>query len=160
MSGMTHESRSPRDTVELMELLRRQRDSYRDLRRLAERQRRLISEDHPGDLLLLLAQRQKLTREIVEMGQQLAPARQSWSATRESLDPAERREAEQMLAEASGLLGRIIADDEQDARLLAARKTQTAAAIEAARADRQAVVAYAATEGRLPRRLDQLSEES
>ncbi|MHC4064444.1 MAG: hypothetical protein ACYSUI_08080 [Planctomycetota bacterium] len=144
----------------LMSLLLRQRDLYRDLHRLADRQRRLIAEDDPGELLSLLGQRQKLTGELMELGRQLAPHRENWAATRESLAPGDCAQAEQMLGEIRGLLQKIIDDDEQDARLLSARKMQTAASMGAARADRRAVTAYAATAVQQAGRLDRISEES
>ncbi len=157
---MKNEAPAALDAARLMELLRQQRDSYRDLGRLAERQRRLIAEDDPGELLSLLGRRQKLTQELVEMGRQLAPHRENWAATRDALDPRDRQLAEHMLAEVRELLGKIIEGDEQDARSLSARKTHTAAELGTTRAERQAIAAYAATAGPPAGRLDRISEES
>jgi len=144
----------------LLKLLRRQRDAYRELQRLADRQRRLIAQDDPSELLTVLGRRQKLTQELVVLGQELAPHREDWSATCVGLDPGDRKDAERMLAEASALLGRIIQDDEQDARLLLARKTQTATQLGTVRGERRAVAAYAATASQAASRLDRICEES
>ena len=65
------ESTEPRGQS-VAELVRSQRDLYRSLHRLAERQRRLIAADDPSALLSLLSQRQRITQSLVELGQRLA----------------------------------------------------------------------------------------
>lgn len=127
----------------MADLVRTQRDLYRNLHRLAERQRRLIAAEDPSALLTLLSQRQRLTQSLVELGQRLAPYRENWSATCASLEAGRREEMQGMLDEVSDLLGRIIAADEEDARLLTARKARTAAQLTGFRRGRQVVGAYA-----------------
>jgi hypothetical protein len=129
---------------------------------MAQRQRRLIADDDPSALLSLLSQRQKLTQSLVELSGRLAPYRQDWPATCRALDEGERREVQGMLDEVSDLLGRIIAADEEDARLLTARKAKVAAELKTHQGDRRAVAAYAAARGATGQasRFDRISEES
>ncbi len=143
----------------VMDLLRRQHDLYSRLHRLAERQRGLIAANDAGTLLTLLGDRQKLVESLLEVGQELAPHRASWARTRETLGEQDRGEAERILAEVSQLLGQVIAADENDARLLSARKAHNAASLQTLRSDQQAVSAYAAS-ARRPAGVDRLSEES
>ena len=110
------------DVAAVMSLLRRERDLYRRLHRLAERQRGLVAENDSGSLLSLLGDRQKVIRSLLEVGQELAPHREDWPRTRDTLSAGDRQEAEQILTEVSTILGQVIAADEQDSRLLSARK--------------------------------------
>ncbi|MFQ5489580.1 MAG: hypothetical protein ACE5GE_02560 [Phycisphaerae bacterium] len=142
----------------VLDLLRRQRGLYRNLRRLADRQRHLIHEGDSSPLLSLLCDRQKLTESLLQVGRELAPHRERWSQTRGQLDPGYRLEAEEIIAEVNGLLGEIIKLDEEDARLLSSRRTQTAGMLRTHRNTQRAVSAYAATAGGSgPDRIDQSS---
>ena len=129
-------------------MVRIQRDLYQRLHRLAQRQRRLIAGEDPTALLSLLSQRQTLTQSLVELGERLAPHRRDWAASCATLDPTQRGEVQGMVDEVSDLLGRIISADEEDARMLSARKAKTAADLTAFRGGRRAVSAYASAEGR------------
>lgn len=152
-----------RDSGSVHGMIRAQRDLYRDLQHLAGRQRRLIAADDPGALLAVLSQRQQITRSLVELGDRLAPYREDWPAACQALPPVERREVREMLDEVSDLLGRIIASDEDDARLLTARKTQIAATLGSFQGSRQAVGAYASTartSAAAVSRFDRIDEES
>ncbi|MCH7814220.1 MAG: flagellar export chaperone FlgN [Planctomycetes bacterium] len=147
--------------AEVMSLLRRQCALYRALKHLARRQRALITQEDSAPLLEVLGQRQKLTHDLVELNRQLAPYRDAWALARESLAPGDRGEADRIVSEVSDLLKGIIEEDEHDARLLSARKSQTAAALQANQAERQTVSAYAAVAaGPAGARFDQISEES
>ncbi|MCP4249692.1 MAG: hypothetical protein GY778_21840 [bacterium] len=151
----------PPDTGEVMSLLRRQCALYRALKHLARRQRALITQEDSAPLLEVLGQRQKLTHDLVELNRHLAPYRDDWPVAREALDPGDRGEADRIVSEVSDLLKGIIEEDEHDARLLSARKSQTAAALQANQAERQTVSAYAAVAaGPAGARFDQISEGS
>lgn len=144
--------------MQVLDLLRRQRALYYNLRRLADRQRHLIQAGDSGPLLSLLCDRQKLTDSLLEVGKELAPHRERWSEMRGELDPGYRREAEEIIGEVSRLLGDIITLDEEDARLLSSRRSQTAVMLRSQRNTQRAVSAYAATSGGPgPDRIDQSS---
>jgi hypothetical protein len=128
-----------------MGLLRRQQALYGRLHRLAERQRGLIATNDSGSLLTLLGDRQKLVESLMQVSQELAPHRDAWAKTRRSLSKEDQAEADHILADVSRMLGQVISADERDARLLSARKAQTAGALQELRCDQQAVSAYAAS---------------
>lgn len=148
----------------VLDLLRRQRDLYGGLHRLAARQRQLITGNDAGSLLTLLGDRHALTESLLEVGRELAPFRENWSAFRESLGKGDRAEADGLIAEVNQLLGQVITSDEEDSRLLSARKTQIADQLKSRQAERTAVAAYAAMAGPASSgasgRLNQVSEGS
>ena len=144
---------------EVMELLRDQASLYGRLESCASRQRSLITADDSSLLLSLLAARQKLATELTQISTRLAPVRRDWSSYRERLSSIERAEADRLLAETSECLGRVIESDEQDARLLSARKRFVAEGLRATHATGQALSAYRAPVQPGPRteRLDEAS---
>ena len=127
---------------EVLPLLREQAGLYARLETLANRQRSLVTGDEVGPLLMLLADRQKLSESLVQIGHRLAPIRRDWSACRERLEPSQRVEAERLIGEARDRLRRIMQMDEQDARVLAARKETAAKTLQAAHSTSQAAQAY------------------
>ena len=157
-SNLEHNEAPNGGAATVLTLLRRQRDLYRRLHRLADRQHGLIAESDPGTLLTVLGDRQKLVESLLEVGRELAPHRETWAETRQALDDQDREEAEGILAEVCQILGQVIDADEQDARLLSARKVHGSGALQSLRSDREAVSAYAA--GARQSVCAKLSEES
>jgi len=160
MSSRCEQSPNGNESRRVLELLRRQRDLYRGLQQMAGRQRSLIVGEDQGSLLALLGRRRLLTDSLLEIGRELAPLRSRWTAWRESLAAGERAEAEGLIAEVQSLLGEIMNQDEEDARLLSSRKSQVAEEVRSLRTDRRAVAAYAATTHQPRSRLDRMSEDS
>ena len=148
------------DTHELMQSLRRQVELYLQLGSLARKQRSLITGDDTELLLKLLAQRQKLTAELTELGQSMAPLRQRWPQVRASLAEADRSEAERMINQVSQCLTQLLADDEQDMRMLAVRKQKVGTSLEQVRSAKQAVAAYAHQSVPTTTRFDRIHDES
>ncbi len=140
-------------------LLRRQRDLYRQLRSLAERQRGLVARNDAADLLSVLGDRQKVVQALAHLGRDLAPHREDWDQTREELGAEDREEADRILVEVRTILEEVISADERDARMLSARRTQNARALHGVHGDRRAVTAYAAGSA-THRGIERLSEES
>jgi hypothetical protein len=145
---------------QVMRMLERQRDLYRGLERLARRQRDLVAKEDPAALLTLLADRKRLTQDLTDLTQQLAPVRASWTQARRILSTAQRDEAERILQEMGQIVHGITTSDEEDARRLSARKARTAAQIQAVTSDRKAISAYASTSAPVAHRLDEISEEA
>ena len=143
-----------------LELLRRQHRMYGDLRRLADRQHRLVAGEDPSALIALLEDRRKLTSRLVELSREASPLRDRWPAIRAALPAPQRAEAERMLGDMNELLGVIMAGDEGDARLLSARKVQSAQAIRALVANREAVSAYKSSGGPASGQLNEISEDA
>lgn len=110
------------DTRELLTLLTQQRDLYRRLRELAERQRALICGERPELLLNILSERQGLVAALTRLNEQLAPYRRRWDELYAGLNEPVRLQAATLLSEINETLRVIIATDQEDTALLSARK--------------------------------------
>ena len=143
---MTMTQRSPVDGVddpqEVLGLLRRQDSLYAKLESFADRQRNLVTADDVGPLLTVLADRQRLAGELAEISQRLGPVRQRWSTYRTSLTRPQLDEAERLLDGAADRLNRVIACDEQDARVLSVRREAVARALQVSHSAGEAMQAY------------------
>lgn len=124
-------------------LLLEQRDLYRQLAGLAERQRALITGGQPEQLLAGLADRQRLVDRLTVTGNELKPYQANWRQFREGLAPDEATRIDRLVGEVNVLLSRILEKDAADAALLSARKSETGQAIGQLHAGRQAGAAYA-----------------
>jgi hypothetical protein len=146
------------DSVEgsagVLGLLREQAALYAKLERCASRQRPLIAQEDTAPLLSLLAERQRLSMDLAEVNARLEPVRQDWEAIRGRLSYQDRCAVECLLAEIRARLRRLIESDEEDTRLLSARKQATAQGLRATHSMGQALSAYRAPgepSGRLAR---------
>lgn len=128
----------------LIELLEGQRDCYRRLKELAERQRRLITDQVPEALLKVLAERQRLVDQLSGLSTALEPFRQEWANTYGRMKADQRRQVQALLDEINTLLGAIMLTDAEDSRLLAASKEGVREQIQSAASGRMANTAYAA----------------
>lgn len=128
----------------LIQLLEQQRGCYRQLKDLAERQRRLITEENPEALLKILAERQKLVDQLTQLNTALAPFRQEWANTYTQMQSDRRQHVQEVLDEINMLLGAIMVTDAEDSRLLAAGKERIGSQMREAAAGRRANTAYAA----------------
>jgi len=132
---------------DLTALLKRQRDLYVQLGRLAEGQRSMITGDEPERLLGILAERQQLIDQLEAVGRRLKPYQANWRQIRGSLASEQAGEVDALVSEVNALLSGILKNDEADAQLLSIRKSQTAQAAGEIKAARQAGSAYAASAG-------------
>ncbi len=144
----------------LISLLRRQVGVYTRLEQLSGRQRGLIAAEDQQHLLALLAERQKLVDELGVLNQSLIPLQAYWRANRETVAPSLRTEADQLVGRAGEILQRILGADEQDARILSARKAQTANQVTALAQGRQAFEAYGGGARPLQRQLVRTDESA
>jgi len=142
MSMIEMDGTSEMDSTEIANLLIQQRDLYRALGRLSERQRNLITSDEPERLLSLLAERQKLIEQMQTINQRLQPFQVNWRQIRTSLDEKNVRRIDDLVNEINGLLGDILKTDEADTALLSVRKSERGQAIGAMQSGRQADRAY------------------
>jgi len=132
----------PATPEEILPLLREQIPLYTKLESCASRQRLLITGDDGNALLSLLANRQRISADLARVASRLEPVRREWARYRGKFTPAQRDEADCLLSEIHKRLKRVIENDEQDARLLAARKQATADALRVTHATGQAISAY------------------
>lgn len=131
------------DAAHLIELLTSQRDLYRRLRELSERQRSVLAGDRPELLLGILRDRQHLVSALVRLNQQLAPYRRDWEQYREAMPEPQRGQAAALLEEIHDLLRGILRSDQEDSAVLAARKQAVASMLNETAEGRLANVAYA-----------------
>lgn len=129
----------------VLDMLREQASLYARLEVYARRQRELVSGDDTGPLLAVLADRQRLSAELAELGATLAPYRRNWERYRGGLNEVGRSEADRLVAETAACLRRVMESDEQDARLLSARRTLTVREMQSTRAAGTAMAAYRPT---------------
>jgi hypothetical protein len=146
------------DDDNLLTLLHRQADVYRRLESLAHRQRNLIAEQDPRPLLRLLADRQRLTDELTSLSSRLEPYRARWSAVRNELSADDQQTVDRLVAEAGERLGRIMAGDQTDARLLAARKTRVSDGVRGVQTGQRMLAAYGAGGATSGSRLDRMDQ--
>ena len=148
------------DAEKLISLLRRQVSIYTRLEQLSGRQRGLIAAEDQQPLLALLAERQKLVDELSTLNQGLVPLQDYWRSNRETVAPSLRAEVDQLVGRAGEILQRVLGADEQDARILSARKAQTANQVTALAQSRQAFDAYGAGERTHQRQLVRTDESA
>ena len=142
---------------EVLELLREEAALYGKLNEHASRQRSLISGDDMGSLLAVLGDRQRLSVELTKIGTKLASVRKAWEHCVTQFNTSQRAEAERLVVEIAERLRSVIESDEEDGRLLSARKQAVGETLRATHATGQALSAYRAPSDR-PACLDHLDE--
>lgn len=147
------------DVQHVLKLLRRQASLFAGLETLTSRQRGLVTSEDTGPLLRLLADRQKLSTELADIASHLNPVRRDWPEVRKRLTPEQRADADRYLLESGKRLQRIMESDEQDARVLGARKRMVTDTLRGAHDTGQAISAYQRRGGARPgvTRLDEAS---
>jgi len=110
------------EAAELLGLLTRQRDLYRDLSALASQQADLIAEGQTEQLLSVLSRRQGLIEELGRTNDEIGPYRGRIPEIAESLPEPQRDELRSLVEQVQSLLKQIIDRDEQDRRKLEAAK--------------------------------------
>ena len=125
-----------------LSLLREQVVLYTELAGYADEQRSLISMEDTGPLLTVLAKRQALSAKLGDVVNRLEPVRRDWETYRTRFDSTQRIEAEGLLADIQSRLRELIDRDEEDVRMLSARKQAVASAMRLTHSTGQALSAY------------------
>ncbi len=115
------------DGEAFLALLGGQLKLYRQLGELVARQRELISAEDPAELLAVLAERQRLTNRLTKLTRETGSLQKCWNDLRQSMAPAQRSRAEQMLREMRRQVATIAAADDEDTKRLEVRKQRVAA---------------------------------
>ncbi len=144
---------------EVLALLREETALYGKLETCASRQRSLVTRDDLSGLIALLADRQAVAAELTRIGRRLAPIKRNWRDYRERFTACERTEADRLVADITEYLRRAIESDEEDVRLLQARKQSVGQALCATHSTGAAISAYRSPSAG-PSRLDHLDEGS
>lgn len=140
--ALLHRQEPSEEKSAVLNMLREQASLYARLEDYARRQRHLVVGEDTSLLLAVLADRQRLSAELAELGTTLAPVRRNWESFRGELSERERGEADRLVAETAACLRRVIESDEQDARLLSARRALTARELQTTHAGGSAIAAY------------------
>ncbi len=133
------------ETQQIVKLLTAQRDLYGLLGRLADRQRSLITGNDSEKLLKVLAERQKVITALGQVTEALKPYQQRWQEIRGRMSSVDLSVVDELVAELQKRLASIIAKDEADVQLLAARKETAAEDLKSIKRNREAGAAYAAS---------------
>lgn len=131
--------------AELVKLLTEQRNQYRRLRGLTQRQRTLVLDEDSPALLSLLNERQRVVEDLTALGARLSPYRREWTRVYDGLDPAMRGQVKELLEESNALLASVMTADRQDTEMLGARRQSAAAGLSATRLTGRASAAYASS---------------
>ena len=132
----------PLDPANILSLLHEQVDLYAELAGYADEQRSLITMEDIGPLLTVLAKRQKLSARLGDVVQRLEPVRRDWATHRTRFDSTQRLEAEALVADVKSRLRELIDRDEEDVRMLSARKQAVTSAMRSTHSTGQALSAY------------------
>lgn len=132
------------DAQELIGLLDRQLGHCRLLHTLLHRQRSAITADDPQRLLEVLERRRGILETLSEVSKRLGTYQAAWPRVRERLNEADRRRVDALAREVNEKLADILKTDEEDAKLLAARKSMMTREMSELKTGRQAGNAYAA----------------
>lgn len=126
----------------ILSLLHEQVDLYAELAGYADEQRSWITMEDTGALLTVLGKRQKLSARLGDVVQRLEPVRRDWVTHRTCFDSTQRLEAEGLLADIKSRLRELIDRDEEDVRMLSARKQAVTSAMRSTHSTGQALLAY------------------
>lgn len=127
---------------EVLELLQEQAALYERLEMLAGKQGAMATQDDPEPLARILAARQEVTEALVRVGDTLAPVRRNWASFRGRMAPDQQRNAEELWQRIPVHLSRVRQRDEQDIRLLSARKQIVQGMLKSTHVTKQALSAY------------------
>lgn len=126
----------------LDELLGRQVELYRRLEELGKSQGRLIENSESDQLLSLLAKRQNVVDEIIEINEGLEPFRSRWEAVTQALDASLMAHIREMVQEIESLASAVAERDQADEATLRRRRDAVSEQLGGVSRGREALVAY------------------
>lgn len=126
----------------VIQLLDQQHLLYQQLNELARKQTDMVAGGDSEMLLRILAGRQRLIDRITQIDRELEPYRAEWARISESMAPAERQKAQELVADVQKLLGEILDRDKRDTEMLSGQKQQVSSQIQSASVGRRMNKAY------------------
>lgn len=147
------------DTDLLTDLIARKHDCLGQLRALAARQSELIEADAMGDLMHVLAAKQRLLGALQGLEGELDPFRAQHPDERRWRSEALRVRAGRLLDECEGLLAEILREEKQGEESLRRRRDETAARLQEVQDASRACDAYTQRPAAAPRGLDLSAED-
>ena len=130
---------------EVLVLLQRQAELFDALGDLSRSQRGAIEQGPADAVLSLLARRQQILEQLTGVATELEPYRVAWPATLESLDAAQREEADRLVAWSERHLEAILDRDDEDRTLLQKARDEAGEQLSQINRSGQALHAYGAT---------------
>ncbi len=140
-NGMSQHDATVPEASDLVQLLERQRALCARLKHIGRHQRTLIAQNDPAPLLALLAERQKVTAELVALGSRLKHVAENTGGTA-SRDPKHRQRAQALLAEVQESMRQIMGADTEDVKRLTVRKNAVSSALRSVPTHKQMLSAY------------------
>lgn len=131
---------------ELIGLLTEQRDQCVQLKSLVQNQRNSITANEPERLLELLGQRKVILDRLAALSAQLRPFQADWAEVRRQLEGESLTRVDALVAEVNTCLSGVLKTDEEDTKLLAARKSTVSREIGTMKTAKQVGSAYKATD--------------
>ena len=132
------------DTEQLSLLVGRKRDCLAQLRELGRRQIELIAAGDLGQLLKVLAGKQRLLAGLQTIEHELNPFRDQNPEDRSWRSPADRDACARLLTHCNSLLAEIMEQERQSERQLIEHRDEAASRLHGSQAASQARGAYAA----------------
>lgn len=126
----------------LDELLTRQVDLYRRLEELGRSQGRLIEDNESDQLLSLLAKRQDVVDQIIDINDGLEPFRRHWDIVTRSLDANLMVHITEKVREIESLAASVAERDQADEAMLRRRRDAVAEQLGGVSRGREALAAY------------------
>ncbi len=148
MDGGRNDAAMAAESRDAIGLLIAQRDGYRALKGLADRQRALVTSSEPERLLGVLAERRRHVDRLTTLNGRVRELSGRWSEIYAAMDEGQRRTADGLIHEVRTMLAEILAGDERDAKLLAARMAGVRQEAQTLDESRRACAAYGAAVAR------------
>ena len=126
----------------LINLLSQQQLLYRQLNDLAQKQTNLVDGGDPEMLLRILGGRQRLIDRLAALDRELTPIRADWQRVADSLPPAQRQQAQDLVASVQEILSEILARDKRDTQALRDQQQKVATQIRSTAAGKRINQAY------------------
>lgn len=135
----------PGERCEFYNLLCQQRDLYRELKVLTDRQHRAVLSGAVNQLLGVLSKRRSVLERLALMNKKIGPLQAKWNRDDPRVRSTQANEIRQVVGEVRGLLKDIIAIDQASRDRLQADRNNTSKQLLDLGQSNQSVKAYTAT---------------
>lgn len=122
---MTEAARPDDDAMAILGALAEQRACYEEMLSIAAGQRDALLADGPDPLLEVVRRKQQVMERVEAIGRRSAGARDRWVGERDLASPALRSEVDRRADEVAEVLRRLLAAEEEAARMAGALRDET-----------------------------------
>ncbi len=135
-------------------LLGTERDIYAEILDMAGRQAALLKAGDSTGLLEIIGAKQELVGRLTELAGELAPLKDGWKSSRDSIDAAERAKIEAVLSDIAGLLEKIIAEENSTEEIIGSKREESVERIKKLQTGKKMLKAYGDGKSPAPRFTD------